>query len=144
MARTLEHTLGDDSVLVQAAEDVAAGLPQIGIKMVVAAFLTAAQRHSQRIVTESMMTIELPPNKLLRLGNDLSKGFPAILQKIDNPDLQALLAKIDPTPDNLEESGAQYWGDLADRLHFIADMFRCYQMSPELLDPPFMPGEVPD
>lgn len=110
----------------------------------ITAFLTAAQRHSQRIATESMMTIELPPNKLLRLGNDLSKGFPAILQKIDNPDLQALLAKIDPTPDNLEESGAQYWGDLADRLHFIADMFRCYQMSPELLDPPFMPGEIPD
>ncbi len=110
----------------------------------VVAFLAAAQRQTQRIVTDSMMTIELPPNRLLRLGDDLPQGFPAILQKIDNPDLQALLAKIDPTPDSLEESGAQYWGDLPDRLHFIADMFRCYQMSPELLDRPFMPGEVPD
>jgi hypothetical protein len=108
----------------------------------IATLLEAAQRQTQFLVTESMMTIELPPNTLLRLGDDLSVGFPAILQKINNPNLRALLAKIDPTPDSLDESGAQYWGDLPDRLHFIADMFRCYQTAEALFEPPFSPDQT--
>ncbi len=105
----------------------------------IATFLAAAQRQTQRIVTESMMTIELPPDTLLRLGDDLTAGFPPLLQKIDHPDLRALLANIDPTPDSLAGSGAQYWGDLNDRLHFIADMFRCFQTGEALFSPPFSP-----
>lgn len=100
-------------------------------------YVSGAQRQVQQLVTETMMTIELPPPNKLRLGNDLTASIPPLLQCIDNPDLLALLAQIDPTPDSLAESGAVYWGDLSDRIHFIADMFRCYELSSSLLDPPF-------
>lgn len=100
-------------------------------------FVAIIQREAQRIVTEYMMTIELPRNKRLRLGEDLKATFPAILQHISNSDLLALLAQIDPTPDSTRDSGADYWGDLPDRIHFIADMFRCYETSRDLFEPPF-------
>jgi hypothetical protein len=100
-------------------------------------FVATLQREAQWIITEYMMTIELPHNQHLRLGEDLTAGFPPILQHISNPNLLALLAQIDPTPDSLRDSGADYWGDLPDRIHFIADMFRCYQAARELFEPPF-------
>jgi hypothetical protein len=100
-------------------------------------YVSGAQRQVQFLVTETMMTIELPPPNKLRLGNDLTVSIPPLLECIDNPDLLALLVQIDPTPDNLAGSGAVYWGDLSDRIHFIADMFRCYELSSRLLDPPF-------
>jgi hypothetical protein len=103
----------------------------------VEAFVTIIQREAQRIITEYMMTIELPHNKRLRLGEDLPASFPSILQHISNPNLLALLSQIDPTPDSTRDSGADFWGDLPDRIHFIADMFRCYQQSPDLFEPPF-------
>lgn len=99
-------------------------------------YVTLAQRQAQHMVTEFLMTIEMPHQDVLRLGDDLSAGFPPILQEINNSDLRALLAQIDPTPDSTRASGAEYWGDLPDRLHFIADMFRCYQTSEDLFEPP--------
>ena len=39
-------------------------------------------------------------------------------------------------------SGAVDWGDLGERLHFIAEMFRCYQETALLLEPPFAPDQV--
>jgi hypothetical protein len=99
-------------------------------------YVAGAQRQAQFLVTQTMMAIELPQHKL-RLGDDLTAGFPAMLRQISNPDLRELLSQIDPTPDSTAESGAEFWGDLSDRIHFIADMFRCYQVSPELFEPPF-------
>lgn len=100
-------------------------------------YVAGAQRQVQAVLTETLMSIELPPHNRLRLGDDLAASFPPLLACIDNPDLLALLAQIDPTPDSPLESGAIFWGDLPDRIHFIADMFRCYEMAPELLEPPF-------
>lgn len=105
-------------------------------------FLSAAQRQAQLIVTERMMTIEIPPRLQLRLSVDLPATFPPLLQQISNPDLRALLAEIDPTPDSPQASGASYWGDLPDRLHFIADLFRCFHSSPQLFEPPFDPEQT--
>lgn len=34
------------------------------------------------------------------------------------------------------------WAALTDRIHFIADMFRCYQTTPALFDPPFTADQV--
>lgn len=100
-------------------------------------YFEGAKRQAQSIVTDSMMSLELPPQNRLRLGNDLTSSFPPVLRQLTNPDLIALLAKADPTPDSLRESGTEYWGDLDDRLHFIADMFRCYQVAEALFEPPF-------
>lgn len=110
---------------------------------VVEKYVDEAGRQAQFLITETMMTIELPHNTRLRLGDDLAANFPPILQQLNNADLLDLLAQIDPTPDSTLESGAEYWGDLSDRIHFIADMFRCYHLSPELFEAPFPPDEAP-
>jgi hypothetical protein len=105
--------------------------------------LTAAARLTiRRALTEHMMVLSFPPGVRLRLGDDLRARFPAALQRLAHPDLLALLAQIDPTPDDLHDSGAADWGDLPDRLHFIADLFRCYADAPDLLGPPFTDEQV--
>jgi hypothetical protein len=78
----------------------------------------------------------------VRLGRDLSVGFAPSLQVLTLRALQELLAKLDPTPDSVIGSGARDWADLADRLHFIIDLFRCYQENPELFEPPFDADQV--
>lgn len=108
----------------------------------ITAYVAGAQRQAQFLVTQTMMTIEVPRKRQLKLGDDLIGEFPAVLHQIKNPTLLALLAEVDPTPDNLSESGAKYWGDLPDRIHFIADMFRRYELSPELQEPPFDPKQT--
>lgn len=87
------------------------------------------------------MTISLPHERL-QLGKDLNAEFPVSLKEIANPDLRALLERIDPTPNSLHETGAVDWADLPDRLHFIVDLFRCYQESQDLFEPPFTPEQV--
>lgn len=100
-------------------------------------FVTAVRRQAQFLITENLMSISLPQNIVLRLGDDLPANFQDILQQISNPELSQLLAQIDPSPNSTRQSGADYWGDLPDRLHFIADLFRCYQVTPDLFDAPF-------
>jgi hypothetical protein len=96
----------------------------------------------RQAITELMMTIALPSGKLLRLGQDLAAGFPESLQQITNPQLKRLLEKHDPTPDSPADSGAADWADFPDRLHFIIDLFRCFQEEPGLFEPPFTPEQV--
>ena len=100
-------------------------------------YYAAAQREAQLLITETMMTVELPGDTRLRLGRDLITNFPTEMKQISNLELLALLTMVDPTSDSTYGSGADYWGDLLDRLHFIADMFRCYLVSSELFEPPF-------
>jgi hypothetical protein len=105
--------------------------------------LLASARDSLReALTEIMMTLTLPSGQRLRLGEDLALGFPASLQQIANPELLDLLKGLDPTPDSPVDSGATDWANLPERLHFIADLFRCYQEHQELLGPPFSPDQV--
>jgi hypothetical protein len=106
------------------------------------ALTAAVQKHVHLIITEHMMTITLPHDVRLRLGHDLSAEFPASLKQITNADLHALLESVDPTPDSLRETGAVDWAVLPERIHFIADMFRCYQESQDLLEAPFTPDQV--
>jgi hypothetical protein len=106
------------------------------------ALIATARRQVHLIITEYMMTIGLPHGARLRLGDDLRAEFPPSLRQITNSDLRALLARIDPTPDSVLETGAVDWADLPERLHFIADMFRCYQESRDLYEPPFTPDQV--
>lgn len=114
----------------------------VGFDNAIQVYTAAARHQAQFIVTETMMTLELPPHNRLRLGEDLTAAFPPQLEHISNLDLLALLARIDPTPDSTRETGTQYWGDLPDRLHFIVDLFRCYQLSAELSQPPFTPEQT--
>jgi hypothetical protein len=107
----------------------------------VQAWLADIQLLMRQAITESMMTIHLPPNLIIRLGADLTASFPESLRQLVDPDLRALYAQITPAPDSLEKSGAEDWANLPERLHFIADLFRCYQESRALFDPPFTPQQ---
>lgn len=105
-------------------------------------FAHAARHHLRLFLSAHMMELGLPKGVHLHLGADLQAHFPPDLQNLTNPDLLALLKKIDPTPDSLRDTGAKDWANLFDRLHFIADMFRCYQETPDLLLPPFEQGSL--
>lgn len=107
-------------------------------------FYSLAQQKIRVFLTGHLMSIGFPRAQRLRLGADLQDAFPETLKRIAHPDLRALLAQIDPTPDSLQASGAIDWADLPDRIHFIADMFRCNQEKRDLLEPPFTPAQVAD
>jgi hypothetical protein len=92
-------------------------------------------------VTEELTTLVLP-DETLRLGRDLGGAFPGTLETLANPDLVALLATIDPTPDTPEGSGAIDWANLPQRMHFIADLFRTRHEVASLLGPPFSPEQT--
>ncbi len=104
--------------------------------------LAEARRLAHLVVTERMMTLGLPHGVVLRLGDDVPGTFPPSLVQITLPDLQALIARFDPTPDSTRGSGAADWSALSDRLRYIVDLFRCYHEAADLLDPPFMAGQV--
>jgi hypothetical protein len=107
--------------------------------------LDELDRHVKQIaheaITERLMTLTLP-GEVLSLGRDVPGTFPADLIAIDNPDLRALLGRIDPTPDTTCGSGTDDWSSLTERLHFIADLFRVYQQRPTLLSDPFTAEQV--
>jgi hypothetical protein len=108
----------------------------------VQATLADTRLQMRRALTESLMTIRFPPDRLIRLGTDLSGGFPEALRQPADLELCALLVQIDPTPDSLLDSGTQDWANLPDRLHFISDLFRCYQEDARLFEAPFSPEQV--
>lgn len=101
-----------------------------------------ACRQLHLVITECLLVITFPPGVRIRLGDDLQTPFPASLQQLTLPNLRALLEKIDPTPDSTRATGAVDWAQLADRLHFIADLFRCYHESIGLFEPPFTPEQT--
>jgi hypothetical protein len=105
-------------------------------------WLAAVQVQMRHTFTAALMTLRFPPDSLVQLGDDLKAGFPDMLRQIVDADLRGLLERIDPTPDSPVDSGARDWANLPDRLHFIADLFRCYQESPALFEPPFTPEQV--
>ncbi|MBL7775050.1 MAG: hypothetical protein JNK89_03560, partial [Saprospiraceae bacterium] len=108
---------------------------------VIAPLHQAARRSIRLVFTKRLMTMGLPGVRLA-LGKDLNLPFSPNLVRVENPELQDLLKQVDPSPESLRDSGAVDWADLPDRLHFIADLFRCSQESPELLGPPFSAAQV--
>ena len=99
--------------------------------------LLAAVRHRIRLVlTEMLMTLRLP-GMVVRLASDVHGAFAPELRTIEHEPLRALLSRIDPTPDATARSGATDWADLAERMHFIADLFRCWHARAELFTPPY-------
>lgn len=117
------------------------GRPNV-LDQAIQGLLEATQTFLRQALTELMMTLNLPCDVQLRLGEDLNVPYPPSLQQITNPELKTLLAKVDPTPDSQAGSGARDWADLPDRLHFIIDLFRSYQEDQDLLEPPFTPKQV--
>jgi hypothetical protein len=99
------------------------------------------KRIAHDAVTEMLMTLSLA-GETLSLGADVPGSFPADLKRIDNPELAALLARIDPTPDTTQGSGARDWSNLRQRIHYIADLFRVFEERTALLSQPFTAQQV--
>ena len=94
------------------------------------------------VITEHLMSIGLPHDRTLRLGADAVTSFPSVLSILTNPDLVSLLREFDATPDTPGGSAAVDWSVLSQRLRFIADFFRGYQLDPTLFDSPFDPTQL--
>ncbi len=112
------------------------------LDLAIDALVLEKQALVRRVLTRHLMSIDLGAAVHLRLGEDLGAEFPPSLTAIALPELRQLLDRIDPTRDDPLESGAVDWADLADRVHFIAEMFRCFQESPFLFDPPFTQAQL--
>jgi hypothetical protein len=112
------------------------------LELVAERLIGVARHQVRRVITDHLMVLGFPHDVRLRLREDLRAEFPPTLRQITNPDLATLLQQVDPTPDNLAESGATDWGDLSDRLHYIVDLFRCYGTAAELMEPPFSPAQA--
>lgn len=119
----------------------ALGRPPL-LELAIRGLLASALASLRESLTEALMTISIPKNIQLRLYRDLTGAYPADLQQITNSDLRLLLEQIDPTKDNLADSGAVDWSDLPERLHFIVDLFRLYQQDRDLFEPPYSPDQI--
>jgi hypothetical protein len=101
-----------------------------------------ARIAARRTVTEHLMTLSLPGGQHLDLGDDLPARFPPLLTELSDPELRALLTTVDPTTDSMLDTAARDWSDLPDRMHYIADMFRCFAERADLLSPPFTEDQL--
>ncbi len=100
----------------------------------------------REISTRWIMTIALP-TETLRLGEDVppladGRPFPADLTTLQLAALTAVLATLDRTPDTPLSSAARDWGNLADRMNYIADLFRSRQQEASLYQQPFSDAQV--
>ena len=105
------------------------------------ALVAVIRRRLRAVITDLLMTLRLP-GLSLHLGRDVRGEFPPELRAIDYPPLRTLLASIDPTPNATMGSGAEDWANLRQRMHYIADLFRCWHARPELFTAPFTPEQV--
>lgn len=109
------------------------------------ALARSIQKAFRRELTGRVMTMDLGRVRALRLGEDIPGPVPEALVHLEDPELRSFLGRYAGLVDTGAEgahavgSGARDWGDLAQRLRFIAHLFRRYQETPELLSPPFTP-----
>jgi hypothetical protein len=106
--------------------------------------LPQVQRDLRHIVTREVMTLQFPGGVVVRLGQDLTGGFPQSLAVIAHPQLAALIKRFDLTPDSVQGTGARDWSVLGQRMHLIIDLFRCRHEWAPLFDPPFSAAQVAD
>jgi hypothetical protein len=112
------------------------------LEKAIESLLERIRQHLRALLTTHLMALTLPPHNRLQLGKDLALPYPADLKELANPDLLVLLSKVDPTPNSLRKSGAADWSVLAERMHYIADLFRCYHASNELFDAAFTAEQI--
>jgi hypothetical protein len=92
-------------------------------------------------ITRLLSTLQLP-GEALKLGQDLRAEYPPGLRDLSNSDLVKLVAQFDRAPGSARGSGADDWGDLDQRMHFITELFRSHHDPPRLFEAPFEAGQV--
>ncbi|HSJ23922.1 MAG TPA: hypothetical protein VK929_04495 [Longimicrobiales bacterium] len=104
--------------------------------------LEGVQRALRHVLTANAMTLELPDGSTVRLGRDLATPHSPLLAQVTHPSLADLIRRLDPAPDSLAGSGAGDWGILEQRLHFVAELFRCHYDAETLYSDPFAPTQL--
>jgi hypothetical protein len=117
------------------------GMPEWGLRGAFTPLATRLERIRRELATRTLMRMELP-DTTLRLGEELpaltsERDFPPLLSRLEHPELLALMAELDRTPDDTAGSAARDWGRLADRMNLIVDLFRTRQQDRLLYDQPF-------
>lgn len=117
------------------------GLPEWGLRQAFTPLATRLERIWRELATRALMRMELP-DVALRLGEDIpaltsERDFPPALEHLEHPELVALMAQLDRTPDDTAGSAARDWGSLSDRMNLIVDLFRTRQQDRLLYDQPF-------
>jgi hypothetical protein len=126
------------------AERVVRGLPR-PLAAVLRPVCRRVQRElsemSRRVVTRCFMVLTLP-GTVLSLGRSIDAAQPENLRTLSNAELEALLARYEPVPPAVDDSGARDWSDLHQRMHYIAHLFLAFHERQELVSPPFTPEQV--
>lgn len=93
------------------------------------------EEQVRMLITDLMMTLWLPPEVVVRLGHDLTRQYPPILQTITNADVLKILVEFRADDDGPSGSGALDWANFTQRMRFIASLFRVYAVDNGLFDP---------
>lgn len=101
----------------------------------------AAADMAREIITRSLMVMSLP-GRVLALGANMDEPFPEALREPHDAQLIALLARLEPLAPARDDSAARDWSDFDERMHYIAHLFRAFQLHEELLGPPFTARQV--
>ena len=96
---------------------------------------------SRAVITRCFMVLMLP-GTVLALGRNLDATYPEILRTLENAELEELVARFEPKPPAVDDCGARDWTELAQRMHYISHLFRCYHERADLGDAPFTPEQV--
>jgi len=107
----------------------------------------AMPRVVRSVVTRHLLTFSIGTDAM-RVSRDVTRRgrsqFPATLQTIELPELDALLhgrGGLDRTPNSVRGSAARDWSELGDRMNFIVDLFRTRQFDDNLFAAPFSASE---
>jgi hypothetical protein len=107
---------------------------------------TVTGKIVSRVITQMLMSITLPSREL-KLGENVIAptgvtSFPEELIQIENPRCLELIRTFETGQDTLSGSGAENWGELADRMSFVVDFFRSHQQYKRLWERPFLPDQA--
>lgn len=116
-------------------------LPDWGVRKAFTPLANRLERCWRELATHALMTMVLP-DLTLRLAEDIpaltpEEDFPPNLMRLEHPELVALMAELDRTPDDTAGSAARDWGRLSDRMNLIVDLFRSRQQHRLMYDQPF-------
>ena len=94
-------------------------------------------------VSELFMTLNVP-GETLDLGSDLPRPagrplYPNDLIEIDGVELQVVMDLFGALGHGSDDSGADDWSRLSDRMRYIIELFRSRQQVGRMMEPPFTP-----
>jgi hypothetical protein len=93
--------------------------------------------EAREVLTAELMTLELPTG-VLKLGQPMQQPFPASLGQLTYLPVSELVTRLQTNAARIAQRDRD-WSDFDYRMHFIGNLFRCYQERAELLSAPVMP-----